>query len=65
MRAYAWIGAACAAAALGAGYFYMKSSPQTRLRENWVMLERFCVDCHNDAELTGGISFEGMHPRQS
>jgi hypothetical protein len=26
------------------------------------MLERYCVDCHNDAELTAELSFEGRRP---
>ena len=26
------------------------------------MLESYCVDCHNSAELTAGISFDAMDP---
>ncbi|MGW8367714.1 MAG: DUF1592 domain-containing protein [Gammaproteobacteria bacterium] len=28
----------------------------------WAMLDRYCVDCHNDAEFTGDVSFEGLGP---
>ncbi len=26
------------------------------------MIDRYCVDCHNDAELTGGVSFQRLKP---
>lgn len=49
--------------AAGCGQF---SDPATRAtaeaREQWGMLERYCVDCHNDAEYTADISFEGIGP---
>jgi hypothetical protein len=28
------------------------------------VLDRYCVACHNDAELTGGVSFEGLDRQQ-
>jgi hypothetical protein len=30
--------------------------------EHWSMLDRYCTDCHNDAEKAGGFSFEGAAP---
>jgi len=50
------------AVAGAAAYFLMKPSPETQLQEQWGMLERYCVDCHNDAELTADLSFEGRRP---
>jgi Protein of unknown function (DUF1592)/Protein of unknown function (DUF1588)/Protein of unknown function (DUF1585)/Protein of unknown function (DUF1587)/Protein of unknown function (DUF1595) len=32
--------------------------------QRWAMLERYCTDCHNDAEYTADLSFEGLHPDQ-
>ncbi len=31
-----------------------------RAAEHWGLLQRYCVDCHNSAELTGGIAFDAM-----
>jgi len=50
------------AVAGAAAFFLMKPSPETQLQEQWGMLERYCVDCHNDAELTADLSFEGRRP---
>jgi len=30
--------------------------------EQWAMLDRYCVECHNDAEYTGDVSFESWSP---
>ena len=30
----------------------------------WALVEQYCVDCHNDAEYTADISFEGVGPAQ-
>jgi hypothetical protein len=40
----------------------MKPSPETLLQEQWAMLDRYCVDCHNDAEFTADLSFQGRRP---
>lgn len=29
---------------------------------HWPMLDTYCVDCHNNAEFTAGLSFESMKP---
>jgi hypothetical protein len=34
-----------------------------RSGEHWGLLETYCVDCHNSAELTGGIAFDAMQPQ--
>jgi hypothetical protein len=51
-----------AAAALIAGYVWMTHTSGAALRSHWSTFERYCVECHNDAEFTGGISFEGLAP---
>jgi hypothetical protein len=28
----------------------------------WAVIESYCVDCHNSADLTGDVSFEGLSP---
>jgi hypothetical protein len=33
-----------------------------RAGEHWGLLESYCVDCHNSADLTAGIAFDAMHP---
>lgn len=30
--------------------------------QQWEMLDRYCVDCHNSAEFTAGIAFDSMSP---
>ena len=30
--------------------------------EQWAMVDRYCVDCHNDAEFTADVSFESLGP---
>ncbi len=45
-------------AAIGA-YFTLRNSHEAVLERQWNMLDAYCVDCHNDAEYTAGVSFEG------
>jgi hypothetical protein len=33
-------------------------APEQALASRWPMLKQYCTDCHNDAELTGGMSLE-------
>ncbi|HEY3519091.1 MAG TPA: DUF1587 domain-containing protein, partial [Gammaproteobacteria bacterium] len=61
MQKWIYIGGGVAVAG-AAAYFLMKPSPEAQLQEQWGMLERYCVDCHNDAELTADLSFEGRRP---
>jgi hypothetical protein len=64
MRKAVYIGAGGVAAAAAAVALVVATqrSPDAVLYERWAMVDRYCVDCHNDAELTGGISFEGLKP---
>ena len=38
------------------------SDPTARIEDHWAMLDRYCVDCHNNAEFTADVSFEGLSP---
>ena len=31
-------------------------------KEQWPLVDRYCTDCHNSAEVTGGVDFERMGP---
>jgi hypothetical protein len=47
---------------IGAGaaaYYWASRRPEAVLEEHWALLDRYCVECHNDAEFTGGLSLEG------
>src|SRR5512138_971031 len=33
-------------------------APEQALASRWPMLKQYCTDCHNDAELSGGMSLE-------
>ncbi|HEX7235787.1 MAG TPA: DUF1592 domain-containing protein [Gammaproteobacteria bacterium] len=61
MQKWIYIGAGVAVAG-AAAYFLLKPTPEEMLQEQWGMLQRYCVDCHNDAELTADLSFEGRRP---
>jgi hypothetical protein len=56
---------AAAAAALGAAVMLGGCSdppPETAVAENWALFTHYCTECHNDAELAGGMSLEGVAP---
>jgi hypothetical protein len=58
-----WIYVAGGVAVAGAAaYFLIKPAPEAVLQEQWAMLDRYCVECHNNAELTAELSFEGRQP---
>jgi hypothetical protein len=61
---YALTGTALAAAG-AAVYLLQVPSPEAVLQERWAMVDRYCLDCHNDAEYTGGVSFEGLSPTEA
>ena len=62
MKNWLYVGAACVAAGGVAAYLWKSQTPEAVLADQWPMLNRYCVDCHNDAEFTGDISFEGKRP---
>jgi hypothetical protein len=50
------------AVAGGAAYLLLNRSPEAALQDRWAMLDRYCVECHNNAEYTADLSFEGRDP---
>lgn len=48
--------------AVVAGCGQFGGDPAADAREQWAMLDRYCVECHNNAEFTAGITFEGRSP---
>jgi hypothetical protein len=61
VQKWIYIGGGVAVAG-AAAYFFLKPSPEALLHEQWAMLDSYCVGCHNDAELTAELSFEGRGP---
>jgi hypothetical protein len=60
MKSAVYIGAAGLVAAAGiAGYLWHSQQPEARLDTHWSMVDRYCVDCHNDVEYTGDLTLEG------
>jgi len=58
-------GAAVLGVAAIGGWFathYWPRPAAERAGEHWGLLQSYCVDCHNSAELTAGIAFDAMHP---
>lgn len=37
-------------------------APEEQLAARWPMLDRYCTECHNDAERAGDITLEGVTP---
>ncbi len=64
MKAAAYAVAAGVVAAGAGAFVWMsnESSPTQALEQQWALVDRYCIDCHNDAEFTGDISFEGLSP---
>ena len=55
MQKWIFIGGGVVAAG-AAAFLLMKPSPEAQLQEQWAMIDRYCVDCHNDAELKAEFS---------
>ena len=56
------IGIASAVVLGTAAIFVVDRSPQGRLESEWALLGDYCTDCHNDADYTGDLSFQGRSP---
>jgi hypothetical protein len=54
-----YVAGICIAAGGVAAYQWMSQRPEAVLQQQWALLDQYCVGCHNDAEFTGGLSFEG------
>jgi len=60
MKSSISVAVVCVLGALAAAYFWTRQSPEQALEQQWAFVDQYCSDCHNDAEFTGGISFEGL-----
>ena len=46
-----------------AAYVYQQHrTPSVNVAEQWAMLDRYCEDCHNDAERAGDLAFDRLDP---
>lgn len=54
------IGGAVAVVVIAGAVYLLRPSPESVLEERWTFVNQYCVDCHNDAEYTGDVSFEGL-----
>jgi hypothetical protein len=62
-RSISIAGGVAVALAVGVGvYLRLEHAPEAVLEDRWAMLDEYCVGCHNDAELTGDLSFERRKP---
>jgi hypothetical protein len=62
MLALRTIGVAAVAAVFTGCGFIGEPSVAERAAEQWPMVDRYCTDCHNGAELAGGLDFERIGP---
>jgi hypothetical protein len=42
------------------GYLLLREGSAPRMDQQIALLDRYCVDCHNDAEYAGGLSVEAL-----
>jgi hypothetical protein len=56
---YGVVGGACAAAAVGAVLSWRYAATPSP-EQQFAMLDAYCTECHNSAELAGGLSLEGV-----
>jgi hypothetical protein len=57
---HAILGAGAAALAAGAYLAWRHAAPSAE--QQFAMVDRYCTECHNGAELAGGLSLEGLEP---
>ncbi|MBN1237524.1 MAG: DUF1592 domain-containing protein [Gammaproteobacteria bacterium] len=57
-RSHQWLAAASVAGAALAVLAWR--AEHAREQDRWAMLDTYCVDCHNDLDLSGGLSFEDL-----
>ena len=54
--------AAVAAAMIGCERLSPEERAAAEAHEQWQLVDRYCVDCHNDAELAGELSLDSLSP---
>jgi hypothetical protein len=59
-RAIAYSAAVIAAIGIGGAWYWLGNRlPEARLEDRWALINTYCVDCHNDVDITGDLSLEG------
>jgi mono/diheme cytochrome c family protein len=56
------LGVVAAAMLAGGAYFAFVQGGAKSPHEHWAMLDRYCVDCHNDTEWTADLAFNVLSP---
>jgi mono/diheme cytochrome c family protein len=62
MNHRALVGLGVGAAAAGIAALALRMYFADNGEEQWALVQTYCVDCHNAAEATGGVVFEGKGP---
>ena len=62
MKNTALIAGGVVVAGAAAWFLLADRSPDAALSGQWAMIDSYCVDCHNDIDFTGDLSFEGREP---
>jgi hypothetical protein len=60
MRRKHWLAAISLAGVAAVAIVLATALEQRRERNRFALLERYCTDCHNAAEVAGDLSFEGL-----
>ena len=61
-RRYSVSASAALAACVGAYVYYQHRTPSVSAADQWAMLDRYCVGCHNDVERAGDLAFDRLDP---
>ena len=56
---YGILGVIAVAASAGA-YFALRHAATPSPEQQLAMVDRYCTECHNSAELAGGLSLDGL-----
>ena len=63
MKAWVYVAGIGVVAAGAAAFVAMHhGNPDAALGQQWGMLNRYCMECHNNADLTADLSFDGRAP---
>jgi hypothetical protein len=57
-----WLLAIALVAVTGGVALYIGSTQGTSDSQQWALVDQYCVDCHNDIDLNGDLSFERLTP---
>jgi hypothetical protein len=58
------LGIGALAAAGAAAFVYLHRTPSVNPGEQWAMVDKYCVGCHNDAERAGELAFDRLDKSQ-